>query len=1208
MHAIRRPAQQPGATHESGAGHRPNRSLPNHRGRFMIATRKSTVARAWRAASLAAVVALMTACGGGEAAAPRVVSSVDVSPASVTVQPAQSTGLTATAREADGTAITGRSVVWSSSNPAVATVSATGVVTGVTDGVTSVSATVGSVSGSAAVVVRSTVATVGITPTTATVTMGRTPVQLSAAPRNAAGATLAGRAVTWSSSAPTIASVTATGLVAAVAPGTATISATSEGITGSAAITVAPDPCNVVRALPMGQTVAGTFTANDCVLSDSTALQRYAFTLTTRTKVEILMSSTVLDSYLFLVDSALNIIVEDDDGDTGRNARIMRTLPAGRYEIIANVFDPRTYGAYQLTLRNAPVPCTTGRTTTFPTTLAATLATSACRMNDGSYQDRYDITVATRGLYRVEVASTAFDAVAVVLDQNENVVAQDDDSGTGTDAYLEVALAPGRYTVLATGYPGQTGPYRISLVQAVDPCGVNRTITLGQSTINTLSTTDCALSDGGGPARYMHRTGLTLTTTTSVQIEMTSTVVDAYLILQNGATGAVVAENDDASSTTTNARILATLPAGNYIINTTTYNTGETGAYQISATVAPNSTVNVSVTPSVMSLVPGQTQSARTTVTGSANTAVIWQSSNTNVATVSTDGVVRALTPGTTTISAISQADPRRSGTIAVTVAATDGSVNLDVSGMYVVQSVQQADGRIPLVANRQAVARVFVRSSRTGLGTAQVRLRVIEGNATIATFNATATPTSTLDESCCSADFSISGSMIRAGVSLLADVDPNNLVGESNETDNVYPVVGPMPLNVISVPPMTMKLIPVQQGRSGAVGVASSSLFNIFRSVWPLEVINATVRTALVIDYTIGSQNFDDWIRLVRDVEIVRQAEGGAHYYYGLIRTRGTSGVLGLANGIPARTAIGIDEGSDFGPAESRLTFAHELGHTMGLRHAPCGGAAGPDPNYPFSDGRIGVYGMDTFGGNAIKGPVVNDIMTYCPNQWVSAHNYRKVMDFRQANPNGVGNLLAPTRALLVSGGIAADGITLDPAFSVTASPATADARGTHVIEGFDANNRPVFTWRFSPYRVDDARSEQEAFVVAVPMSEATQQKLVRLSVREATGAFGSARSAVRTSALAMAANAGATTAIPVNAMAQLRRSGGRTELTWSPAVSPAVMVRDRTTGEVIALGRTGTLDLSQFGAIERLDLHVSDGTKSARLVIDATTGALRR
>ena len=802
MHESGRPAHLPGAKGVSSPHRYPGRSPQWGWGLIFRATR--TVAglggagggrMAWFGAALAAV----SACGGGEAAAPRTVASVEVTPSTVTVQPAQSSTLTATAREADGTAVAGRPVTWSSSNPSVATVSAGGVVTGVSDGVTSVSAAVGTVSGSAAVVVRSAVAAVVITPSTATVSMGRAPVQLSAAPRNATGTDLAGRAVTWSSSAPSIATVSATGLVAAVAPGTATISATSEGITGTAAITIAPDPCTVVRNLPYGQTVNGTFTANDCVLSDSTAMQRYGFTLTTRTKVEILMSSSALDSYLFLVDSAFNVIVEDDDGDTGRNARIMRTLPAGRYEIVANVYDPRTYGAYQLTLRNAPAVCATGRPTSVPTTLNANLATSACRMNDGSYQDRYDINVTTRGLYRVDVASTAFDAVAVVLDQNENVVAQDDDSGAGTDASVEVALLPGRYTVLATGYPRQTGAYRFTLAQAVDPCGVNRTLPLGQSVINTLSPTDCALSDGGGPARYLHRTALTLTTTTSVQIDMSSTAVDSYLILQNGATGAVVAENDDMNSTTRNARILATLPAGTYIINTTTYSPGETGSYQLSATVAPNSTVNVSVTPSVMALVPGQTQSARSTVTGTANTAVIWQSSNTNVATVSTDGVVRALTPGTTTISAISQADPRRSGTITVTVAATDGSVNLDIAGMYVVQSVQQADGRIPLVANRQAVARVFVRGSRLGMGVVQVRLRVLEGNTLIGAFNATATPTSSLDESCCSADFPLTAAMVKAGVSLLADVDPNNIVAESNETDNLYPGTGTMALNVFA-------------------------------------------------------------------------------------------------------------------------------------------------------------------------------------------------------------------------------------------------------------------------------------------------------------------------------------------------------------------------------------------------------------------------
>ncbi len=61
--------------------------------------------------------------------------------------------------------------------------------------------------------------------------------QLTATPKDAAGNPLSGRAVTWSSSASTIASVNA-GLVTAAAVGSATITATSEGRSAQATITV----------------------------------------------------------------------------------------------------------------------------------------------------------------------------------------------------------------------------------------------------------------------------------------------------------------------------------------------------------------------------------------------------------------------------------------------------------------------------------------------------------------------------------------------------------------------------------------------------------------------------------------------------------------------------------------------------------------------------------------------------------------------------------------------------------------------------------------------------------------------------------------------------------------------------------------------------------------------------------------------------------
>lgn len=62
--------------------------------------------------------------------------------------------------------------------------------------------------------------------------------QLTAIPRNAAGTTLTGLTASWSSSANSVASVSAAGLVSAVANGTATITATVGGKTGTRLITV----------------------------------------------------------------------------------------------------------------------------------------------------------------------------------------------------------------------------------------------------------------------------------------------------------------------------------------------------------------------------------------------------------------------------------------------------------------------------------------------------------------------------------------------------------------------------------------------------------------------------------------------------------------------------------------------------------------------------------------------------------------------------------------------------------------------------------------------------------------------------------------------------------------------------------------------------------------------------------------------------------
>ena len=79
-------------------------------------------------------------------------------------------------------------------------------------------------------------------------------IKSSATPYDANGTALTNRTITWTSSAPTIASVSSTGTVTGVAAGTSTITATADGtVSASLAITIlaAPSPCSTSSAITM---------------------------------------------------------------------------------------------------------------------------------------------------------------------------------------------------------------------------------------------------------------------------------------------------------------------------------------------------------------------------------------------------------------------------------------------------------------------------------------------------------------------------------------------------------------------------------------------------------------------------------------------------------------------------------------------------------------------------------------------------------------------------------------------------------------------------------------------------------------------------------------------------------------------------------------------------------------------------------------------
>jgi uncharacterized protein YjdB len=112
------------------------------------------------------------------------------------------------------------------------------------------------------------VAAVGLAPSSATIVTGAT-VQLQPTLTDSAGNVLTGRTITWSSNNGSVATVSSSGLVTAAGTGSATITATSEGQSGTAGITVTTVPVASVTVSPTslslqtGQTGQLTATPKD---------------------------------------------------------------------------------------------------------------------------------------------------------------------------------------------------------------------------------------------------------------------------------------------------------------------------------------------------------------------------------------------------------------------------------------------------------------------------------------------------------------------------------------------------------------------------------------------------------------------------------------------------------------------------------------------------------------------------------------------------------------------------------------------------------------------------------------------------------------------------------------------------------------------------------------------------------------------------------
>lgn len=404
-------------------------------------------------------------------------------------------------------------------------------------------------------------------------------------------------------------------------------------------------------------------------------------------------------------------------------------------------------------------------------------------------------------------------------------------------------------------------------------------------------------------------------------------------------------------------------------------------------------------------------------------------------------------------------------------------------------------------------------------------------------------------------------------GFEVRIKVDPANALPESDEMNNaltVKPAVGRASvLQVTGVPVVN----------SGRTGVAPN-IEPIMQRMWPMKGVVAMARAPYTFTGTITGGDGNTWGRLLQEIAQVRRSDGSNRNYYGYVRVNYGSGIAGIGY-IGQEAATGRDDSLD--------TVAHELGHNMGRNHAPCGGAAGADPNYPYAGARTGSWGFDSQTGRLVNPAQVFDLMSYCQPEWVSDYNYRAVQTFLEAAPNVTGSAAAPYETTVVVAGVIdfAGRLSLRPLLELYGAPTTVkgDTSWFARLVFADGTERRV---PLATVQVGDL--DQTHFHEAIPVSS----PVVAVQVLEGN--------TVRAERRAVA---------EVVAPTVTRLDANRVRVRWNAELAPHAQVAhfdaqgQRTTLALWLEG--GDVEVRTDGLVGgHFEVTASDGVRSARAVVD--------
>ena len=1079
------------------------------------------------------------ACGDG-AVEPQPPPSDPPRPTTVTVTPATASltalgatvQLVAEVRDQNGQVMAGAAVAWASRDPSVATVAPAGLVTAAANGTATITATAGSASGTATVTVAQEVSTVTVSPEADTVMVADT-LRLNAEATDVNGHQVADADFVWSSSDTLVATVDSTGLVTAIGPGEVEIAAISSGIVGRAGIVVENPKPMVSIATPALATVEGGEAV--IVVSVDTPPE---LALPVRYLLGNDDDADTNDADPHDYSDSRSGVVEIDAGTTSASIDI---------SIIDDAIAEPTREVFEVALATPAVGA--GYVIGTPASAAVTIKEGVCdrtpvirneilRQTDIEACEAPDDS-ALAAIRSIDICFLKYAFFSRPCDDSEESLIAELREGDflGLSGLRTLSLKGHELGVLPrTIFAGLSELRSLTLwanglTDAHLPSGLFsglpklNSLTLGHDPLTTLPPD--IFSD------LPHLRVLTLSATA---------IADLPTNLFRGLSGLTVLDlssNNLAELSANSLHGLSGLTALSLAHNRlpelpTGLFSPLSGLTWFDMDANPGS-------PFALRLELARTDSGDPTGGGPARVKVtlaegapfpmdiglsahgaVLSADTVPLAAGATESAEVTITPdagfaASVSITAVPQACDRCSGALFVAgnplVLANPDSVQVSTRTAYLTQGTQNLQTEVPLIAGREALLRVFATANDFNSFNLEGRARFFRNGSEVYSTSLSALPGIPTDieegRLGLSLNARIPAHVLQPGLSLMVELDPDNELPLLEGSLTRFPVEGRLRLDVRALPPLELTIIPVSyhteanRGTNAAIidfarDLATSDsreTISRVRAVMPVGEMRVRLRDPYVTwaDTTDGGM-----YQLLREIELIRhlETEGTGEYYHGLYahprrRVSGSRWTGGVAY-LGGHSALSWwAPGSMTRNAGIARLFAHEFGHNLSLGHAPCN-TSDPDPEFPYADGNIGVWGHTflepsaTELGRLFHAVETTDVMTYCHDVswWLSDYNFIKAFEHRLAIATGVSatRSVNPEQTLILWGGIDDGSPVLEAPFVYDARVKLPDGPGTYALSGFDVQGERLFSFSFEP----DTRSDHaggSSFLFAIPL-----------------------------------------------------------------------------------------------------------------------------